>query len=234
MTQLWERVTSTQPPLPWQASLALGVLALVVAATPRGYLLVRHLVTLLHEAGHVLVAALAGRRVRGVRLHADTSGLTLSRGRPRGPGMVATLLAGYPAPALVGALGALLLGAGYAAALLWALVLTCALLLVLVRNLFGLWVVLVTGALVAALSWWAPAQVVGGAAYLVVWTLLLAAPRSVVALQRARGRGGRGTDADQLATLTGLPAVAWVALFWLVCAAALALGAAVLLGRSPG
>ncbi|WP_228255129.1 M50 family metallopeptidase [Ornithinimicrobium avium] len=222
-------MTTTQVPLPWQATLVLGAVALLVAASPRGYLLVRHLVTLLHEAGHVLVAALAGRRVGGVRLHADASGLTLSRGRPRGPGMVATLLAGYPAPALAGALGALLLGAGYAAGLLWAIVLTCAVLLVLVRNLFGLWVVLVTGAVVAALSWWAPAEVVGGAAHLVVWTLLLAAPRSVVELQRARRRGGRGTDADQLAALTGVPAMAWVALFWLACAAALVLGACALL-----
>lgn len=225
LLDLWDRATATQPPLSWQVSLLLGVLALILTWSPAGYRLVRHLVTLVHEAGHALVAALVGRRLTGIRLHSDTSGVTVSRGRPRGPGMVATVLAGYPAPAVVGLCGALLLGQGYAAGLLWALVLTCALMLVLIRNLYGLWVVLVTGAGVAALSWTAPGQVLSGAAYLVVWALLLAAPRSVVELQRGRrGRRGRGSDADQLARLTGLPAVVWVAVFWLACAAALVVG----------
>lgn len=225
LVDLWDRATSTQPPLSWQVSLLLGLVALVVTWSPMGYRLVRHLVTLVHEAGHALVAALVGRRLTGIRLHSDTSGVTVSRGRPRGPGMVATVLAGYPAPALVGLAGSLLLGQGYAAALLWALVLTCALMLLLVRNLYGLWVVLVTGVGVAALSWTAPAHVVSGAAYLVVWALLLAAPRSVVELQRERRRRrGGGSDADQLARLAGVPAVVWVGVFWLVCAAALVVG----------
>ncbi|MCE1177465.1 MAG: M50 family metallopeptidase [Micrococcales bacterium] len=222
---LLDRVTAATPPLAWQPSLVLCLLALALTWSPGGYRLVRHLVTLTHEAGHAVTAALAGRSLRGIRLHSDTSGVTLSRGRARGPGMVATLVAGYPAPALVGLVGALVLGAGYAAALLWGLVLTCALMLVLVRNLYGLWVVLVTGTAVGALSWLAPAQLLSAAAYLMVWVLLLAAPRSVVELQRARrGTGAADSDADQLARLTGLPAMVWVALFWLVCAAALVLG----------
>ena len=148
-------------------------------------------VTAIHEAGHAVVAAVVGRRLTGIRLHSDTSGVTVSRGRPRGPGMVATVLAGYPAPALVGLAGALVLGQGYAAGLLWGLVLLCALMLLLVRNLYGWWVLLVTGGAVGALSWTASGEVVSGAAYLVVWALLLAAPRSVVELQRERRRRGR-------------------------------------------
>ncbi|MDO5739638.1 MAG: M50 family metallopeptidase [Ornithinimicrobium sp.] len=238
LSDLWDRATSTAVPLSWQVSLFLGALAVVVTWSPVGYRVVRHLVTLLHEAGHALVAAAVGRRLSSIRLHADTSGVTLSRGRPRGPGMVAMVAAGYPAPALAGLGGAFLLGAGYAAGLLWALVLTCAVLLLLVRNLYGLWVVAVTGALVAWLSWAASPPVVTGAAYLVAWSLLLAAPRSVVELQRQRrrprqprGRAGSGgaSDADQLAQLTGLPALVWVGFFWLVCAAALAVGGMLLL-----
>lgn len=225
---MWDRATTTQPALSWQVSLLLGVVALVVTWSPVGYRLVRHLVTLVHEAGHAAVATLVGRRLTGIRLHSDTSGLTVSRGRPRGPGMVATLAAGYPAPALVGLGGALVLGRGYAAALLWGVVLLCALMVLLVRNLYGLWVVLVTGAVVGALSWLATAQVISAAAYLVVWALLLAAPRSVVELQRQRWRGrgrDRTSDPDQLVRLTGVPAVVWVGLFWLVCAVALVVGA---------
>lgn len=227
---IWQRATSTQPPLTWQAALLLAGVAVAVAWSPAGYRLVRHLVTLVHEAGHALVAAAVGRRLSGIRLHSDTSGVTLSRGRARGPGMVATLLAGYPAPALVGLGGALLLGGGHAAGVLWALVLTCAAMLLLIRNLYGLWVVVVTGVAVGVSSWLAPAQVLVGTAYLVVWTLLLAAPRSVVDLQRARRRRrDGGSDADQLARLTGLPAPVWVVVFWMVCVGALGLGALAML-----
>lgn len=232
LVDLWDRATTTQPPLPWPLALALAAAALVVTWSPLGHRLVRHLVTLFHEAGHAMVATLVGRRLSGVRLHSDTSGLTLSRGRPRGPGMVAMLAAGYPAPALVGLGGAVLVGQGYAAGWLWALVVTCAGMLLLVRNLYGLWVVLVTGGAVAALSWTASGPVLSGTAYLVVWSLLLAAPRSVVGLQRGRRHVGRGrgdSDADQLARLTGLPAVVWVGLFWLVCVVCLTAGGWLLL-----
>jgi hypothetical protein len=232
LADLWDRATTTQPPLPWTVALMLAAAALVLTWSPLGHRLVRHLVTLLHEAGHALVAALVGRRLGGIRLHSDTSGLTVTHGRTGGPGMVAMLTAGYPAPALVGLGGAVLAGQGYAAGWLWSLALTCALLLLLVRNLFGLWVVLVTGGAVAALSWFASGPVLSAAAYLAAWSLLLAAPRAVVGLHRGRKRGrgaGGDSDADQLARLTGVPAAVWVGLFWLVCAACLAAGAWLLL-----
>lgn len=94
LREIWQRATTTQPAPETWVVLLLGVAALVLVGSPAGYRLVRHLVTVVHEAGHALVAVLSGRRLSGIRLHADTSGLTVSRGRPRGPGMVATLLAG--------------------------------------------------------------------------------------------------------------------------------------------
>lgn len=228
------RITSPSDPLEPSTSLVLAAIALVVTWSPLGYRLVRHLVTLVHEAGHALIAVLVGRRLSGIRLHSDTSGLTLSKGKPRGPGMIATLLAGYPAPALVGLGGALLLGAGHAAGMLWALLATCALMLVLIRNFYGLWVLLVTGAGLAALVWLAPEEILVGAAYLLVWSLLLAAPRSVVEMQyQRRRRGSRSSDADQLASLTRVPAVIWIGLFWLVCIAALLAGITQLLDIWP-
>ncbi|WP_460688605.1 M50 family metallopeptidase [Nesterenkonia suensis] len=232
--QIWDQMVSRQEPLGWELSLGLAVAMLLVIWSPPGYRLVRHLVTLVHEAGHAVVAALVGRRLQGVRLHADTSGLTVSRGRPDGPGMIATLLAGYPAPALAGLTGALLLGAGHAAGVLWALVLTSALMLLLVRNLYGLAVVLTLGAAVTALSWWASGPVLSAAAQLVVWALLLSAPRAVREMQRQRRRlRSRTSDADQLARLSRTPAALWVGLFWLVCVGALVLGGWQLLDGAP-
>lgn len=206
--------------------LAVGAAAVVLTWSPLGYRLVRHLATLLHEAGHAIVGVLVGRKLRGIRLHSDTSGLTVSRGKPAGPGMVATLLAGYPAPAVVGLAGAWLVSAGYAAGMLWALVLLCALMLVFIRNFYGLWVILVTGVGVAVLSWTASAEILSITAYLMVWSLLLVAPRAVVELQRSRRRQRSSTssDADQLARLTRIPAGFWIAVFWLICAGCLVLG----------
>lgn len=236
LADLWARATAAHAPLDWPIALAMAGVALVLAWTPPGYRVVRHVVTLVHEAGHALVAVLAGRRLSGIRLHSDTSGVTLSRGRPRGPGMVLTLAAGYPAPALVGLAGAWLVGIGYAAGWLWLLVLTCALMLLMIRNLYGLWVVLATGVAVGVLSWLASTVVLVATAHLVVFSLLLAAPRSVVELQRQRRRmrraaGGRGgsaaglaSDVDQLARLTHVPAAVWTGVFWLVCAGCLVAG----------
>lgn len=233
LADIWDRATTTQPLLPWPVVVVLAIAALAVTWSPGGYRVVRHLVTLVHEAGHATVAVLCGRRLQAVRLHADTSGLTVSRGRSRGPGMVATLAAGYPAPAALGLLAAFVLSRGYAAGLLWAAVAACGVMLLQVRNLYGLWVVLVTGTAVALASWWLPAVSLSWLAHLLVWVLLLAAPRSVVELQRQRRRGAaRGSDADQLARISGVPAGVWVGLFWLACAAALMLGAALLLGRT--
>ena len=223
LEQIWERALTTQPAPSTTVVLAVALAALLTTWSPVGYRIVRHLVTLLHEAGHAAAGALVGRRVHGIRLHADTSGLTLSRGRPRGPGMVLMLLAGYPAPALVGLAGAVLLSQGYAAGLLWALVLLCAVVLLLVRNVYGLLVVVATGALVALLSWTVEPWLLSWLATALVWVLVLAAPRSVVELQRQRRRGARGTDVDQLAVLTGVPAVLWVAVLWAVTVACLGL-----------
>lgn len=230
MREIWDAVTSTQPGPGLGGSLLLAAVALVMTWSPVGYHLVRHGVTIVHEAGHATVAVLTGRQLRGIKLHADTSGVTVSRGRPRGPGMVATVAAGYPAPALLGLLGAVVLGWGHAVALLWALVLLCALMLVQIRNFYGLWVLLVVGVLVGGATWLLPAEAASWIAYLLVWSLLLAAPRSVVELQRLRRRGAaRQSDADQLAHLTGLPAVLWIGVFWLVCVAALVSGGILLL-----
>src|SRR3712207_7988075 len=70
--------------------------------------------------------------------------------------MVLTCAAGYTGPALFGLGAAALLAAGHAVGLLWALLALLALLLVQIRNWYGLWSVLVTGGLLFAATWWLP------------------------------------------------------------------------------
>ena len=222
LLEFWARVSAQNSPLPtttvWLTVAAAALLVLV----PQAWKLTRHVITIVHEGGHGLVAALSGRRLQGIRLHSDTSGLTVSRGRPRGLGMVLTLLAGYTAPALLGLGAAWLLGRGHDVGLLWALLAALALLLVQIRNWFGLWSVLVTAGIVFGVTWFGTATVQSVFALLVTAFLLLGALRTVVELQRTRRRrGGTASDADQLARLSHLPGLFWVLVFFAVAGACL-------------
>ena len=89
------------------------------------------------------------------------------------------------------------------------------LVLVQIRNWYGLWSVLVTGALVVAVTVWGSAQVQLVFAYAVTWFLLLGAPRAVIEMQsQRRGTAPRGqdtSDAGLLGRLTHTPGALWVA-----------------------
>jgi hypothetical protein len=226
--EVWDRATSTQPVPDVGFVVATGVLALVLVLAPATWPRVRLGVTVVHEAGHAAVAVLVGRRLRSVRLHSDTSGLTVSRGKPRGPGMVAMLAAGYLAPAALGLLAALLLANGRSVGLLWLLVVLAGALLLWVRNGYGFLVLLLGGAGVLLLTWYGTGTVQSVAAYLISWLLLLAAPRPLVELLTAGRRRGRTTDPDQLAGLTRVPAVLWILLLLLANLAGLVVGVSTL------
>jgi hypothetical protein len=226
LTELWHEIVGTQADPPHSLLLAAGGAALVAVVPQPVWRLTRNAVTIAHEGGHALVAVSTGRRLSGIRLHADTSGVTVSYGKPRGPGMVFTALAGYIAPALLGLGGAALLGAGHITALLWACVALLALMLLMIRNWYGVLALAATGALVFGVTWYATAQVQAAFAYFAVWFLLFGGVRPVFELQwqRSRGRAPQ-SDADQLAKLTGVPGLLWVFLFGVVALGCALLGA---------
>ncbi|SDJ04879.1 Peptidase M50B-like [Frankineae bacterium MT45] len=233
LTEVWDRATSSQPAPTMTLVVAGGVSALLLVALPIGWRYSRHMVTIAHEASHGVVALLCGRRLAGIRLHSDTSGLTISRGRRSGPGMICTAFAGYVGPSLLGLVGAYLLRLGHPVGLLWLALLLLALLLVQIRNWFGLWSVLIAGAGVFAISWWGSADVQSAVAYAGTWFLLLAAPRPVLELQALRRRHqARSSDADMLGRLTPVPAIVWVGVFLAVTVGTLLLGGHWLLASS--
>jgi hypothetical protein len=221
VAEVWTAATTPAPRPDLVPVLVIGVLALAVAQVP----LVRQAVTVVHEAGHALVAVAVGRRVGGIRVHADGSGLTVTRGRPAGPGTVATLLAGYPAPTVLGVVGAAVVAAGHAAGLLWALVLGTAALILAVRNAYGFLVLVALGGALAAASRHLPVTALGWVAALLVWVLLLTAPRTVLELFRTSARRDGRSDPAQLARLTGVPRLLWLLLLLLVTTAGALVGA---------
>jgi hypothetical protein len=228
--RFWAQVTATVPDLPPTVLLGTAAAAALLVLSPVLWRSTRHVVTIAHEGAHGVVALAAGRRLSGIRLHSDTSGLTVSSGRPTGLGMVLTLLAGYTGPGLFGLGAAAVLASGHAVGLLWGLLGLLALLLVQIRNWYGLWSVLVTGAVVFAATWWLPPDGQAAFAALATWFLLLAAPRTVLELHASRRRRRTpNSDADQLARLTRLPGLFWVGVFLLVDVGALVLGAGWLL-----
>lgn len=232
LSEMWDRLTGTQPdPSRWLIG-ATALLALT-AVLPRGlWHVTRNAVTIAHEGGHGLVALLTGRSLQGIRLHSDTSGLTVSKGKPHGLGMVLTAAAGYTAPPLLGLAGAALLAAGHITALLWGATALLLLMLVMIRNAYGALTVVVTGALFLLVSWLTKAQVQAAFAYLVVWFLLAGGARPVAELQSSRRRDRSGSsDADQLARLTHTPAALWLLFFYAVALCSLVGGARWLLLR---
>jgi hypothetical protein len=240
----WDRVIGVQGVPPGWVVAASAAVALVVVASPRLWRMTRIAITIAHESGHAAASLLSGRRLEGIRLHADTSGETVSRGRRNGPGIVITALAGYVTPPLLGIGACLLLAAHRATLLLSLLLVLLAVTLVLVRNWYGVLPVLVTAGALVAVIWLADPSLRAAFAYAVAWFLLFGGVRPVVELARTRtravrlppgrrlaaGRSGPGmSDADQLAFLTRLPAGAWVTLFALVAIAAVILGGRLLI-----
>lgn len=223
--ELWDRLTGTQQDPPWWLVILVGLIALGAVLHGPTWRVARNVVTIAHEGGHALIALLTGRKLDGIKLHSDTSGVTVSRGKPHGPGMVFTALAGYLTPPLLGMLFAALISGGRVTLMLWASLALLAGMLVMIRNAYGMLSVVGTGAIIFLVSWLGDADVRAGFAYLAAFFLLFAGARPVIELQRMRSRQmAPSSDADQLAHLTGVPGLAWVGLFAFVALMSLVAG----------
>lgn len=226
---IWHQITSTTDTLSLTAlAVVTGAVLLLVLWRP-SWSVLRNVVTIVHEGSHAFIALLAGRKLGAITLHSDTSGLTVTRGKPRGLGMIFTAAAGYTGPAVTGLLGAWALSHGYTAALLWGFVLILALMLLKIRNWYGLLSLVITGTVIGAVTFFGPDQVLIYLAYTLTIFLLVASPRPVfeLASQRRRShfrRTGNRSDADMLASITWLPAWMWLTTFLTFTVGCLTLG----------
>lgn len=223
--EIWDQIkTPTDALEVGPALIVVAAIAALVIWRPTWRVL-RNVITIAHEGAHAFVALLVGRKLQAITLHSDTSGLTVSRGKPRGFGMILTAFAGYTGPAVVGLIGAFLVGRGYTLAWVWAFVVVLILMLFKIRNLFGAWTLVATGAVIGATAWFARDEFRVYLAYALALLFLLGAPKAVVELGHTRRRTRSGTtDADILGKLSWLPAGLWYLIFVLFTFGALIVG----------
>ncbi|KGN40293.1 M50 family metallopeptidase [Knoellia aerolata] len=225
--ELTARLGAATPGLAAGALVLAVLVALLVALAPALWLRLRIAVTLVHELGHAVVGVLSGRRFTGFVVRGDMSGHAVTVGPARGVGRVATTWAGYPVPPLVGLLMLYAVSTGYAATLLFACLLTLAVVLVFVRSAGTLFAVLAAGAGIGALWWWRDNEVQALVVAATGLVLIVGGWRHLGAVASA-GRRDPGSDAVVLSRLTGIPAWGWIATFGAVHAGA-TWGAALLL-----
>ena len=212
--ELLARITPDPAPATgwWVLGALLAALAVTVLPTWR---LARLAVTIVHELGHAAVGILVGRRFTGFVVSADMSGHAVTVGPRRGIGRVLSTWAGYPAPAVIGALLVQIALVGWSRTALFAAAVVLVISLVFTRSVHTLLVVLTTAVGVGALWWWGSPVLTALLTLAAGAFLLLGAWRHLGTLI---GRGGRRDDPGQLAQLTALPGWAWTLSFALAIA----------------
>ncbi len=181
--------------------------------------------TLVHELGHAVAAILTGRVIRGIRIRRNHSGEAVSAGRGVA-GTVVSGIFGYPAPAIVGAAQLWSVFNGYTAIALFAGGLVLLLTLVVIRNLFGAVVVLVSAVVSAVLWLLAPSAEQSYALLVIGVALLVGSVRSlgtVIGVHLRRRDQLATSDAYLLYRRTGIPSPIWLLLFALLIGGSVAL-----------
>lgn len=236
------------PPLSTRALVVTVVLAAGVSLFVWDTLAIypfRLLVTLMHETGHALAAKLVGGDVLSVTINSREGGLTVSRMEQTLLKRVFVSSAGYVGSSVAG--GLLLFAAGRmrtGRTLLWGLVVWLVGVVVLwvpfvppalegrsveasgYGRMDGLFTMGFVVAIVLVLGFIASKAPVWLRQVTVVWIATLSC---LAALQDVKGLfgyglGGSGSDADNMARLTHLPAGLWAALWMVLSLVSIGLG----------
>jgi hypothetical protein len=212
LTGWYHLLTSVSLTNGWRYLLAGVVISLVLVWVDplHSWPHVRLCVTWIHEAGHAFSTLLLSGSVRGIRLNRDTSGVTNCAlpttggifGRARSGVVSAT---GTPSPIIVGAGIGIGLGTGRVHLVLGILIVILFLTLPLIRNWWGLLVVLVLAALLS-ISWFAPPYIQGTFLGILAGVLSLGGLKTI--FEGATQRNGDGTsDAEQVSSCLFIPAI---------------------------
>ena len=219
LEQVWSRVVPEQGvALSGGPLVVVLVAALVAVSVEPAWRVLRLGVTLVHELGHAGVGVLSGRRFTGFVLRGDMSGSAVTVGPARGLGRVLTTWAGYPAPAVVGAVVVWLAVRGWSAPVLTAILAVLVVAALRVRSGLTALVVVVAAVGAGALWWTGAPQLQAQVVVAVGLVLLVGAWRHLGAVLTAPNPAV--SDPGVLARLTRVPRVVWNTTFVAVLAGA--------------
>jgi hypothetical protein len=216
------RIGQTQAPLPAPAVLVIGLAALAAVGVQEIWLLARHVNTIAHEGAHAIAGSAVGRRIRGVKLQPNATGVTAMSGGPAA-GRVTVGFVGYLGPSAFGLGAAKLIELGHSAAVLWLTLLLLVLMLVVLRGVFSFVPVLVVGGLLCIIARYGSVGADSVTAYAVAWFLLLSGVRVVL------DHGANAADAGDLSKLTHTRPGCWAGLWLIGSVLALAVGGSLLI-----
>ena len=195
-------------PLPQLVAGPTGLLVFIAFLIEGIWRLARHISVIAHEGAHVAAGWSVGHRVTSVKLNRDATGETITRGPDRS-GSVTIGFAGYLGPSLFGLAAACLIALDQVTMALGLALVCLAIMLILIRNFFGVISVVLNGALVFLVLRYGRPEGQAVAACALSWFLLFSGVRWVLM------HGTGAADAIILAQTTRVPRFVWV-IFWLV------------------
>jgi len=221
--ELIQHQPGTEPvPLPQLVGGATGLLVFIAFLIDGIWRLARHISVIAHEGAHVAAGWTVGGRVTGVELNRDATGATAVQDSGGLSGAIVTF-AGYLGPSLFGLAAAYLISLDEVTTALVLALVCLAIMLILIRNFFGVISVVLNGVLVFLVLRYGGPQVKTVAACALSWFLLFSGVRWVLM------HGVGASDAVSLARATRIPRFVWV-IFWLaITVAALWVGGQLLI-----
>ena len=194
-------------PFPQLVAGPTGLLVFIAFLIDGVWRVARHISVTAHEGAHVAAGWSVGHRVSGVKLNRDATGETATRG-PGGFGSVIIGFAGYLGPSLFGLATACLIALDQITIALWLALVCLAIMMILIRNFFGVMSVAISGVLVFLVLRYGSPEVQAVTACALSWFLLFSGVRWVLI------DGTRAQDAAILTRSTRIPRFIWV-IFWL-------------------
>jgi hypothetical protein len=97
----------------------------------------KYIETVFHELGHAFVGIVLGKKLKGFKLYADTSGETVTMSNGYGFRGMLTQLAGYPAPIVFATSILFLTVRGFSVQIMFGLIFVSCFMFLFVRNVFA-------------------------------------------------------------------------------------------------
>jgi len=218
-------IVEIQTPLPAPQAVLIGLLVAIVVTLPELWNIVTHANTVAHEGAHVLVGMGVGRTIRSMKINSNGGGGTLMV-PDSGFGFGVAVFAGYIGAGAFGLIAAWLISIGRMVVVLFLCLLLCVVMLVVVRNFFGVRVILICGVPLYLILRYATAGVETVVAYGVTWFLLISGTKDAFVIIRTPKDI---QDAKILTSMTFLFRRAWCFLWLIGSIAALVVGGRILI-----